>query len=108
MSKSQLLSGLIRKYALILVILYLIHYGFQHLFGFYLKDALFDDKNSVWSVFLIWGLEIILNLVAAFFVASDVKKYQPKSKYLILLTIVYRPLGVCLLLISLVLKADEE
>lgn len=108
MNKYLKLNGLIHKYALILIVLYLIQYGFHHFFTFYLKGMFFDNQKSIWIPFVMWGFDLILNLVAALAVASDVKKYQPKSKYLILLTIVYRPLGVCLLLISLVLNVDQE
>lgn len=108
MNNKQQVSGLIRKYALVMIGTYLIHFGFQALNNFYLKEAFYENRNSVWIPVMMLSSGLILNLVAALFVASDVRKYQPKSKYLILLTIVYRPLGVCLLLISLVLKSDEE
>jgi len=108
MNKHQEVSRLISKYALIMIVLYGIHDVFQYFLPFYLKEVLSGSENSFWYPFIVWGFNLILNLVVASFVASDLKKYQPKSKYLILLTILYRPIGVCLMLISLVVQKDGK
>lgn len=108
MNKYQQFSALISKYALMLIILYLVQYGFDRFYNIYLREIIFGNQHSIWDFLIPWSSFILLNMITAFVVASDIKKNQLKAPYLILLTVVFRPLGICLLLISLISNNEQE
>ena len=108
MNKYQQFSMLISKYALMLIVLYLVQYGFDRFYNIYLREIIFENRHSGWDFIIPWGSVVLLNLVAAYVVASDMKKYQLKAPYLTFLTLVFRPLGICLLLITLIINKEQE
>lgn len=54
------------------------------------------------------AIYLVMNIIIAIFVAKDIRKYGIGEKFLIILTIFYRPLGVCLLLIAMILHKNSS
>ena len=76
-----------------------------------LRDIETDKGSSLEG--LIWRFSnilkmLLLNLAALLFVRADIRKYQLESRYIGLLTFLFRPLGICLFLISLILQTRDE
>lgn len=94
-------SKIIAKYALILIALYL----FEYLLIIGIKYAATIQLFDVTTMGLLWHLDavmsILLNIIVALVIRHDIKRLEIKSKYLVLLTLLWRPLGVSLFLISL-------
>jgi hypothetical protein len=105
-SKSEILK-FIRKYALILILMYFFQYVFNYGFEYFIKSKFLNSP-----VFFLHaipsGFRFILNIITAIIVARDIKKLQLQSRYLILLTVFWMPLGVCLFLISLIINQNEN
>ncbi|MCZ8216560.1 MAG: hypothetical protein O9262_10000 [Cyclobacteriaceae bacterium] len=84
---------LITKYALLLTVFYILSFAFTRLIiEFDFNTSLIDSINIRQSAPLLF--DIILNLITVYLVNQDRKRYKVKTKYVILATIVFRPLGV--------------
>jgi len=47
-------------------------------------------------------------LIAAIIVNSDIRRLQQKTRYITIMTLIWRPLGICLFLISLINNSRED
>ena len=101
-------TKLIAKYALILIIFYLIQFLFNHAIDYYIKQKEVADMNIFWISSFSSLIIILLNIITALIVRSDIKRFELKTRYLIFLTLVWRPLGICLFFITLLNQAKEE
>jgi hypothetical protein len=98
---------LVTKYALLLSVFYLIYLAFENI----VLTALTGTEigvNMAWRVMYPHIFNFGLNLVAAYIVALDIRKYNVKTKYVILSTILYRPIGVLAFLIFFVLQSRAK
>jgi putative Mn2+ efflux pump MntP len=93
----------IAKYALLLCIFY----GLEFIIEYFLKKE-FGKNQTMEKNTLLMGLNLALvylfNITTAIIVNIDKKKMQIESKFSVLLTVIYRPLGVVLFLIYLIDK----
>lgn len=97
---------LITKYALLLSVFHVLAYAFgRAIIDFELIES--GYKNIAYRNMITLLFSVLLNIITAYFVAQDVKKFQVKTKYVTLATIVYRPLGVFSFLLFLFLQNDN-
>jgi len=91
----------IGKYALLLTVFYLIDIAV----GRY-TDFIVDNAKTRSSEMLLVSLPMIisyfLNTVTAILISFDKTKFSLTGKYSVLLTIIYRPIGIVLFLIYLI------
>ena len=91
----------IGKYALILTIFYLIDIAVGRYTNF-----IIDNAKSRGAETLLASLPMIvsyfLNIVTAILISFDKTKFSLTGKYSVLLTIIYRPIGIVLFLIYLI------
>ena len=103
------IAKIIAKYALILIVLYLIQYIFYFSFPYYLEKQAIDITNNKWlSSKIYFGVGILFNLITAIIVDSDIRRLQFKTRYITVMTLVWRPLGICLFLISLINNSRDD
>jgi len=105
--KSELVK-LISKYAMLLIILYAMQFLIQYIIRFFVQPLGVSNINRLWLAGITIGIVIIGNVVAMFFVMKDKQKYQIENRYLEILTLCFRPVGVCVLLIQMVLENKTE
>ena len=98
------ISKTIGKYAIILIVLYFFENFLSDILIVFLTKLLNYPDQMVFITIVNSVVFIFSNLIVALFIASDIKKYKLKTKYIILLTILFRPIGVCFFLISLILE----
>lgn len=98
---------LITKYALLLSVFYIISYAFSRLT---IELELTSDRmdNAIYRQTGPLVFSLILNLITAYIVGQDIKKYKVKTKYVTFATIVYRPLGVFSFLLFLLLQETDK
>jgi len=106
-SKSDF-SKLITKYALVLIIFYLIQYLLSFANSYLIKVLEWVDITKFWLSYTAIAFGFIFNIITALIVRYDIKKLQLKSRYLILATLVWRPLGICLFFITIVNQARSD
>ena len=91
----------IGKYALILTVFYLIDIATGYIIRSFTKDMKsYETRSMIMSIPMI--LDYLLNIITALIISFDKTKFKVNGKYSILLTIVYRPIGVVLFLIYLI------
>lgn len=96
----------IGKYALLLCIFY----GLEFIIGYFLKNAINENRNIETNSYLMGAnmiLIYLLNIITAIIVNIDKNKMQIRGKFSVLLTIIYRPLGIVLFLIYLIEKETK-
>jgi len=110
MIKKYDILRIISKYALIIIIIYLIQTIFGFAFDHYLKKQTIQTEMPIWISFIPRALDLLLNIITAIIVFIDKKRFELKTRFLVFVTIVFGPLGVCLFLISLIynLKNNEK
>ena len=101
---SNRLYSMIGKYALLLSIFYLISYAFRwaansYEFPFSLAENTFV-RSTAPTIF-----DLLLNVVSAFVVHHDIAKSGLRTKYVVLTTVFYRPLGIVAFLLFLILQS---
>jgi hypothetical protein len=101
-------SKLITKYALVLIIFYLIQYLISLANSFFINRLVLADQTKFWSSYTVIVFGFIFNIITALIVRFDINKLQLKSRYLILATLVWRPLGICLFFITIVNQARSD
>ena len=102
------IAKIIAKYALILIVLYLVQYIFNLLFDNFLEKQEIDVTKKMWLSNISLGVTILFNLIAAIIVNSDIRRLQQKTRYITIMTLIWRPLGICLFLISLINNSRED
>src|SRR5687768_1266671 len=87
------ISNLIGKYALILAAFSIVTTVPQYLLP---NMELSDEpvRNMLIQTYIPLALGVFLNLVTAFLVKQDIRKPNVKTKYIMVTTILYRPVGV--------------
>jgi hypothetical protein len=101
-------SSIIGKYALLLIVFYAIQFSYTYLLQIFSPAISYNVSNFLSGYYFRIILIGILNIITAFIVWDDVKKYELKIKYLPILTLLFRPLGVCLFLIGLMAKENDN
>ena len=92
--------SLITKYALILAGLYFL----ENVFSIMLNEFKPSDDSfelALWRPIVKSTFGILLNIVIALFLSHDIKEHRVKSKYVIVTTIFFRPVGVFVFLLFL-------
>ena len=103
-------SKLITKYALILSAFYIISYAFNIL----LEELSPGDDLSTQAAIrgsAPWLFNAVLNLLTAVFVYIDANKQNRNIKYVILATVLFRPVGVFAFILFCILqdsRADSQ
>mgnify|MGYP006310357687 CR=1 FL=1 len=99
MKKSIEIEKLIIKYAILLAIIYALQYALLFFLnsGFELKTL--SNDAPVLS-FIPQFITLLFSFVTLFFIWKDSRRMQIKNKYLLLLTLLFRPLGVCIFLLE--------
>ncbi len=83
------LIGLIRRYTIILIIIY----GLDILFGYIFPKVIDKDlAEFIYSFPVYFG--ILLNIILALIISFDIKKDNKSYPWIIIMTILIRPLGV--------------
>lgn len=102
------ITKLIAKYALILIIFYLIQILINHAIDYYIQQIEVTDMTKFWISNISTLIIILLNVITALIVRTDIKRLELKSRYLVFLTLVWRPLGICLFFITILNQADSN
>ena len=106
--KSKLeITKIIAKYALIMIIFYLLETGVNYAYRYIINLPSIEIPQILWLSWIPIGM-VILNIIAAIIVGKDIRNHQLKTNYLIVLTLVFRPLGICLFLISSINQIGNE
>lgn len=90
---------LVGKYTLLLAVLMFIEY-IVHLYVRNFMDL--PPEDTALSVILLATLTLAFNAVTAFVIYSDIKIMGLKTRYVILATVLYKPIGICAFLIYVV------
>jgi len=95
---------LVAKYAIILSVLMAVE-----LFARMYYDTIADqtDSSSLIRFIIPYGLYLVFNLFVALIMNSDIKKMSIKADYAIVLTIIARPIGICVFLIYILGQQNE-
>jgi len=93
---------------LIIIVIYLIETLFDFAFDHYLKKHTIPNDMSIWISFIPRVLYLLFNIITAIIIFIDIKRFELKSRFLVLMTIVIGPLGVCTFLISLVYNSNND
>ena len=110
MIKRHDIPKVIGKYALIIIIIYLIQTLFDFAFDHYFKKHTILNEMPIWISFVPRALGLLFNIFTAIIIFIDIKRFELKTRFLVLMTVVIGPLGVCMFLISLIynLINDEK
>lgn len=102
------LFELITKYALLLSVAYFVSTAFSWIVVE--TDYFFEDTvdNMIYKRLAFSALNILLNLIMAFIVAQDIKQHKIETKYVMLATLIYRPLGVLAFLLFVFLHEQSH
>ena len=65
------------------------------------------DSSSLIRLIIPYGLYLIFNLFVTLIMNGDIKKMSIKADYAIVLTIIARPIGICVFLIYILGQQDE-
>ena len=95
--KNQIFS-LITKYALILAGLYFLENVFSFMLNEF-KSSFELVEFARWRPIIKTSLTILLNIVVALFLSQDIKEHKVKTKYVLVTTILFRPVGVFVFLL---------
>lgn len=97
-------SRLIGKYALLLGAFALLEYVVrQYLRG---KNLEFGDFQVLRAT-IPTGLTLLLNIITALLVSADRNRIGVKTNYVTLVTILYRPIGVCAFLLFVIFDKNK-
>ena len=108
MNQKTAFVKLFTKYAIILSLLYFFQYIVQYVLAYY-RIAVSSNYSDLLWLSAIQGIVVIVgNLITFWFVYKDKRHFQIENRYLEILTLCFRPLGVCILLIQVVLVKREE
>lgn len=98
---------LIAKYALLLTAFFILSFVFARtIIAIPLTDNVADTFQNRTTLPHIFNL--LLNLITVFVIGRDIKKLNLKTKYVLLSTVVYRPLGVVAFLLFLFLQGKNK
>jgi len=92
--------SLIAKYALILAGLYFLDNLFTIMLNEF-KPSYDSFEFTRWRPIVKSTFNILLNIVTALLLSHDIKEHRVKSKYVIVATILFRPVGVFVFLLFL-------
>lgn len=99
----MIIRNIIGKYASILAVFSIIAILPQYL----LPNVIFSEErvtNMLYQTYIPLALGLLLNLITAFVVKQDIRKYNIKTKYIMVATILYRPVGVFAFLLFLIFQ----
>lgn len=108
MNTNSEIGKIFAKYTLLLAILYAIQYLMEYGLRFYKLSETISNSNILKMSFIGIGVVIVGNLITLWFVLKDKKEFQIENRYLGILTFCFRPLGVCILLIQIIMKNKEN
>jgi len=110
MNKRYDIPRVIGKYALIIITIYLIQTIFEFAFDHYLKKLTIQTEMTIWISFIPRALDLLFNIITAIIIFIDKKRFELKTRFVVFVTVIFGPLGVCFFLISLIynLKNDEK
>lgn len=96
-------KNIIGKYALILAMFAIIAVVFQYLIS---SKEFSDDpiRNMLLHTYIPLTFSLLLNVVTALIVQRDIRKNAIKTKYIMVATIFYRPIGVFAFLLYLIFR----
>ena len=105
-------AKLIGKYAIILSVFYLIQILVDHYFSFKLMDSDLEYSRIKTYMYTRIAPPILFNIITALIIYADQKRYNIQGKYAVLLTLLFRSMGVVLFLIYAInstrLQADKK
>ena len=84
---------IIGKYALILAVSSIFVTALQYITSY----GVFSDEvmtNNLIQVYIPITFNLLLNVITAFIIWQDIRKYNVKTKYIMVATILFRPAGV--------------
>jgi hypothetical protein len=99
----MIIRNIIGKYALILAAFSVVTTAVQYV----MSNAVFSDElvaNSLIQMYTPIAFSLLFNLVTALIVQQDIRKHTVKTKYIMVATILYRPVGVFAFLLFLIFQ----
>jgi hypothetical protein len=108
MNQKMALRKLFAKYAMLLALLYGFQYAIQYGISYYRISESLNNYDRIWLQAIPVIIVIVGNLITLWFVYKDKRRFQIENRYLEILTVCFRPIGVCILLIQVILKNREE
>lgn len=98
---------LLIKYTLLLSIFYFLSFLLKKVMIELESDDAAGDyifSRSMGAFFL----EVLINVLTAYIIGLDIKKFQIRTKYVILATLLYRPIGVVSFLLFILLQHRDQ
>jgi hypothetical protein len=95
---------LISKYAIILAVFLII----ENFYSSYLVDLVVDTKqNTTLRIISTTGLGLLLNVIMALIINADINRLQIKTKYVTIVTILSKLIGVIAFLLFAIFDKDK-
>jgi hypothetical protein len=98
---------IVSKYALLLAVTF----GIEVLVGIYWDDVapIFHSQGDLWYMTMLSRfLGIFLNVICVVVALGDIRRMQLKTRWVIIATLLSRPLGISLLLLFMLLKDQKS
>ena len=100
------LTFLIGKYTLMLAISYALEFGVNHVLQ--MASVELYTYIAIWLRYVPIILSITLSVVMAIILSADISKMKVRAPYVILTTILFRPIGVVAFLIYVIISDQNE
>jgi hypothetical protein len=99
--------GLITKYAVLLSVFHIMSFAFSRaIMEYVVWDGTGYDAAYWQSASFVFN--ILLNLLSAYILNRDIKKHNINTNFVLLSTIVYRPLGVVSFFLFIIFQNREQ
>jgi hypothetical protein len=105
MAMSEIDLKLVNKYALILAATYLLEFIVNKTMRMLYFEIMSEPS---WLNFIHQVFPFVLNLISAVMVSRDSKVFGIKTRYVVMSTIIYRPVGVVMFLLYLIYGKNEK
>jgi hypothetical protein len=103
---SNKVTMLIGKYTLLLAMTYAVEFGVDLLMQ--MADVELYSLISIWARLLPAILTIVLNVIMAIILYPEIARMKISAPYVILATVLFRPVGVCAFLIYMIIRDKNE
>jgi hypothetical protein len=97
----------IAKYALLLSFFYILEIVFQTVIG-RISNTIEWYRYIIYLTLSVYMFSFLLNLVTAIIMQRDAKKWDVNARYIFIATLLFRSVGVVVLLLFLVLKRETH
>jgi hypothetical protein len=91
-------NKMISKYALLLSVFFAVEhifYKYKYLLDIIAPEMNTRQQQALFDIYTSLGFGLLLNVITAVLINIDIKKLNLSTRYVILATVLYPPVGVC-------------